>query len=63
MKAEYSLPVNVKIDAENPDAFVVGMARAMYDAITVYLTVNNAEKTDVEYTIYKKPDADTFGRE
>ena len=63
MKAEYMLPVKVKIEAKNPDAFVVGIARAMYDAATVYMSVNEAEKVDVEYTIYKKPNADTFGQE
>ena len=63
MKAEYMLPVKVKIKAKNPDAFVVGIARAMYDAATVYMSVNEAEKADVEYTIYKKPNADTFGQE
>lgn len=63
MKAEYMLPVKVKIKAKNPDAFVIGIARAMYDAATVYMSVNEAEKVDVEYTIYKKPDAETFGHE
>lgn len=62
MKAEYSLPVKVKIDAENPDAVAIGLAKAMYDAITLYLTLSKAEQTDVEYTIYKKPDAETFGK-
>ena len=62
MKAEYSLPVKVKIEAENPDAVVIGLAKAMYDAIMLYLALNKAEQTDVEYTIYKKPDAETFGK-
>ena len=61
MKAEYSLPVKVKIDAENPDVVVVGLARAMYDAVELYLGLNDTgRQVDVEYTIYKKPDVETF---
>ena len=63
MKAEYSLPVKVKIEAENPDAVVVGLARAMHDAMELYLALNGTGQVDVEYAIYKKPDVDTFGRE
>ena len=62
MEAEYSMPVKVKIEAENPDTVVIGLAKAMYDSITLYLTLNVTGQTDVEYTIYKKPDVDTFGK-
>ena len=61
MKEEYVMPVNVTIEAENPDRVAVALARTIYDAVKNFTLEDNAN-LDVQYSVYKKPDPDTFGK-
>ena len=55
------MPVNVTIEAENPDRVAVALARTIYDAVKNFALEDNAN-LDVQYSVYKKPDPDTFGK-
>ena len=65
-KETYILPVKIEIEAENPDAAVREIADIMYDEVNEYTKALQFNKTvkwfNMEYSIYKKPYPETFGR-
>ena len=67
MERIYHMPVRVKIDSDNPDKVMRGIAEAIYDAVTVHTgsTEFNAAVRfcDVEYSIFIKADAQTFAQQ
>lgn len=66
MERIYHMPVRVKIDSENPDMVMRGIAEAIRDAIEKYISGSFNEKVkfcDVEYSIFVKADAQTFAQQ
>ena len=62
MEQIYHMPVRVKIDSDNPDRVMRGIAEAIYDAVanhTCSREFNEAVRfCDVEYSIFIKADAE-----
>lgn len=67
MERIYHIPVRVKIDSDNPDRVMLGIARAIYDAVAEHTgsrQFNAAVRLcDVEYSIFIKADAKTFAQQ
>lgn len=67
MERIYHMPVRVKIDSDNPDMVMRGIAEAIYDAVadhTGSMEFNAAVRScDVEYSIFIKADGKTFAQE
>ena len=67
MERIYHMPVRVKIDSDNPDRVMRGIAEAIYDAVanhTGSMEFNVAVRfCDVEYSIFIKADGKTFAQE
>ena len=67
MERIYHMPVRVKIESDNPDMVMRGIAEAIYDAVadhTVSLEFNAAVRScDVEYSIFINADAQTFAQQ
>lgn len=67
MERTYHMPVTVKIDSENPDKAMRGIAEAIYDAVTEHTGRKEFDKAvrfcDVTYSIYIKADAQTFAQQ
>ena len=64
MEKIYHIPVKVKIDSEDPDKVMLGIAETIYDAIADHTggrEFNDAVRScDVEYSIYIKADWKRF---
>ena len=62
MERIYHMPVKVKIDSDNPDRVMRGIAEAIYDAVakhTCSREFNAAVRfCDVEYSVFIKADAE-----
>lgn len=67
MERIYHMPVRVKIDSDNPDMVMRGIADAIYDALKVHTGSRefdaNVRFFDVDYSIFIKADKQTFGQE
>ena len=67
MERIYHMPVRVKIDSDNPDRVMRGIAEAIYDAVadhTCSREFNAAVRfCDVEYSVFIKADAQTFAQQ
>ena len=67
MERIYHMPVRVKIDSDNPDRVMRGIAEAIYDAVedhTGSREFNSAVRfCDVQYSIFIKADAQTFAQQ
>lgn len=67
MERIYHIPMRVKIDSDNPDRVVREIGRVIYDAIAEHTgrrEFNAAVRLcDVEYSIFIKADAKTFGQQ
>ena len=67
MERIYHMPVRVKIDSDNPDRVVWGIAKAIYDAVEAHTGSREFDAAvrfcDVEYSIFIKADAQTFAQE
>lgn len=67
MERIYHIPVRVKIDSDNPDRVMRGIAKAIYDALEAHtgsMEFNAAVRfCDVEYSIFIKADAQTFAQQ
>ena len=67
MERIYHMPVRVKIDSDNPDRVMRGIAEAIYDAVADHTgsrEFNAAVRfCDVEYSVFIKADAQTFAQQ
>lgn len=64
MKKKYAIPIKIEIDDENPDRRARETAERIYDAVKRLadeMDQHGVAFFDIEYTIYVKPDAATFG--
>ena len=66
-KETYCLPIKVEIQSEEPDVAMREIAEVIYDAINNWslanVTLHPGRTLDVEWSIYRKPDPETFGRQ
>ena len=67
MKQIYHLPVNVKIDADDPNALIKRIAETIHDAVTKIVNESGLEDhvkfLDVEYSIYIQAKKGDFAEE
>lgn len=64
MKKTYAIPIRIEIDDENPDQRAKATAERIYDAVRELadeMDQSGVRFFDMEYSIYVKPDAATFG--
>lgn len=66
MERIYHMPVRVKIDSDNPDRVMRGIADAIYDAVKAHTGSREFDKAvrfcDVEYSVFIKADEKTFAQ-
>ena len=67
MERIYHMPVRVKIDSDNPDMVMRGIAEAIYDAVEALTGSREFDEAvrfcDVEYSIFVNADAQTFAQQ
>lgn len=67
MKQIYHLPVKVEIESDNPDVVMRRIAETIHDALDEYTSKDefaaHVPSVNIEYSIYVRPDHETFGRE
>ena len=67
MERIYHMPVRVKIDSDNPDRVMRGIAEAIYDAVEAHTGSREFDAAcrfcDVNYSIFIKADGNTFAQE
>ena len=67
MERIYHIPVRVKIDSDNPDMVMRGIAEAIYDAVKAHTCSREFDAAcrfcDMEYSIFIKADAQTFAQQ
>ena len=64
MKKTYAIPIRLEIDDDNPDRRAKETAERIYDAVyelAKEMDQHEVRFFDMEYSIYVKPDAATFG--
>ena len=65
-KETYCLPIRVEIRSERPDVTMREIAEQIFDAVNGYAAKEiepYGRMIDVQWSIYKKPDPERFGRQ
>ena len=64
-KETYCLPIKIEVKSEEPDVMMREIAESIYDAINAWaltsITLQSGRTIDVQWSIYKKQDPETFG--
>lgn len=63
MRKEYTIPIKMEIESENPDLDAKRIADSIYDAAEKYgLEIFHGEHLDMGYSIYIKADKREFSQ-